>query len=144
MHLRRDERIVCGLDVGTWKTCAVALRLDPDGTPAIVGSGHADSRGLVKGVIVNLDEAGASIRRAIEDLEANSGICLDWVMAGISGVHIGSHSCRAAASVEGKYHEVRWYDDEAHGWQRRENQRDAAERILAFLRRHLLEEPPKS
>jgi dipeptidyl aminopeptidase/acylaminoacyl peptidase len=49
-----------------------------------------------------------------------------------------------ALEIEGKYHEVRWYDDEAHGWQRRENQRDAAERILAFLRRHLLEEPPKS
>ncbi|MCU0504325.1 MAG: prolyl oligopeptidase family serine peptidase [Chloroflexi bacterium] len=49
-----------------------------------------------------------------------------------------------ALEIEGKYHEVRWYDDEAHGWQRRENQRDAAERIVAFLRRHLLEEPPKS
>jgi dipeptidyl aminopeptidase/acylaminoacyl peptidase len=49
-----------------------------------------------------------------------------------------------ALEIEGKFHEVRWYDDEAHGWQRRENQRDAAERILAFLRRHLLEEPPKS
>jgi dipeptidyl aminopeptidase/acylaminoacyl peptidase len=49
-----------------------------------------------------------------------------------------------ALEIEGKYHEVRWYDDEAHGWQRRENQRDAAERIVAFLKRHLLEEPPKS
>ncbi len=49
-----------------------------------------------------------------------------------------------ALEIEGKFHEVRWYDDEAHGWQRRENQRDVAERILAFLRRHLLEEPPKS
>lgn len=49
-----------------------------------------------------------------------------------------------ALEIEGKYHEVHWYDDEAHGWQRRENQRDAYDRILAFLRRHLLEEPPKS
>jgi cell division protein FtsA len=105
-HVRRDERMVCGLDVGTRKTCAVAVRLYPDGTPEVAGSGHADSCGLVKSVIVNLDEAGASIRRAVEDLEAKSGICLDWVMAGISGAHIGSHHCRAAASVEGKYREV--------------------------------------
>ena len=49
-----------------------------------------------------------------------------------------------ALEIEGKHHEVHWYDDEAHGWQRRETQRDSYERILAFLQRHLLEEPPKS
>ena len=49
-----------------------------------------------------------------------------------------------ALEIEGKHHEVRWYDDEAHGWQRRETQRDALERTLAFLRRHLLEAPPKT
>jgi dipeptidyl aminopeptidase/acylaminoacyl peptidase len=48
-----------------------------------------------------------------------------------------------ALEIEGKHHEVHWYDDEAHGWQRRENRRDAHERTLAFLKRHLLEEPPK-
>jgi dipeptidyl aminopeptidase/acylaminoacyl peptidase len=48
-----------------------------------------------------------------------------------------------ALEIEGKHHEVRWYDEEAHGWQRRETQRDALERTLAFLRRHLLEAPPK-
>jgi dipeptidyl aminopeptidase/acylaminoacyl peptidase len=48
-----------------------------------------------------------------------------------------------ALEIEGKHHEVRWYDDEAHGWQRRETQRDATERTLAFLRRHLLGQPPR-
>ena len=46
-----------------------------------------------------------------------------------------------ALEIEGKHHEVHWYDDEAHGWQRRDTQRDSFERVLAFLRRHLLEEP---
>jgi dipeptidyl aminopeptidase/acylaminoacyl peptidase len=45
-----------------------------------------------------------------------------------------------ALTIEGKFHEVHWYDDEGHGWTRRENRRDAFNRILAFLRRHLLEE----
>jgi dipeptidyl aminopeptidase/acylaminoacyl peptidase len=49
-----------------------------------------------------------------------------------------------ALEIEGKHHELRWYDDEGHGWQRRENQRDALERTLAFLRRHLLDERPKT
>ncbi len=46
-----------------------------------------------------------------------------------------------ALEIEGKHHEVVWYDDEAHGWERRENRRDAFSRIRAFLRAHLLEEP---
>jgi len=46
-----------------------------------------------------------------------------------------------ALTIEGKHHEVHWYDDEAHGWERRENRRDAFGRIVAFLRRHVLDEP---
>ncbi|MEP6638873.1 MAG: S9 family peptidase [Chloroflexota bacterium] len=46
-----------------------------------------------------------------------------------------------ALEIEGKPYEVHWYDEEGHGWERRENRRDAYERILAFLKTHLLEEP---
>ncbi len=46
-----------------------------------------------------------------------------------------------ALEIEGKVHEVHWYDDEGHGWERRENRRDAYGRILAFLKTHLLDEP---
>ena len=42
-----------------------------------------------------------------------------------------------ALEIEDKVHEVHWYDDEGHGWERRENRRDAFERILAFLRTHV-------
>jgi dipeptidyl aminopeptidase/acylaminoacyl peptidase len=47
-----------------------------------------------------------------------------------------------ALEIEGKHHEVHWYDDEGHGWERRENRRDAFTRILGWLRLHLLEERP--
>ncbi len=46
-----------------------------------------------------------------------------------------------ALEIEGKVHEVHWYDDEGHGWERHENRRDAYGRILAFLKTHLLDEP---
>jgi dipeptidyl aminopeptidase/acylaminoacyl peptidase len=46
-----------------------------------------------------------------------------------------------ALEIEGKHHEVHWYDDEGHGWEKRENRRDAFGRILAFLKRHVLDEP---
>jgi dipeptidyl aminopeptidase/acylaminoacyl peptidase len=45
-----------------------------------------------------------------------------------------------ALEIEGKYHQVHWYDDEQHGWQKRENRRDAWKRCLDFLKRHLLEQ----
>ena len=47
-----------------------------------------------------------------------------------------------ALEIEGKFHEVHWYDDEGHGWEQRENRRDAFERIVAFLRTHVLDEQP--
>jgi dipeptidyl aminopeptidase/acylaminoacyl peptidase len=47
-----------------------------------------------------------------------------------------------ALEIEGKQFEIHWYDEEAHGWERRENRRDAYERILAFLKTNVLDEPP--
>jgi len=47
-----------------------------------------------------------------------------------------------ALEIEGKHHEVHWYADEGHGWERRENRRDAFTRILGWLRRHLAGQPP--
>ena len=48
-----------------------------------------------------------------------------------------------ALEIEGKTFEVHWYDDEGHGWERRENRRDAYERTLGFLRTHVLDEVPE-
>ena len=45
-----------------------------------------------------------------------------------------------ALEIEGKHHEVHWYDDEGHGWEKRENKRDGFNRIRSFLRRHVLDE----
>ena len=45
-----------------------------------------------------------------------------------------------ALEIEGKFHEVHWYDDEGHGWEKRENRRDAFHRIRAFLRRHVMDD----
>ena len=45
-----------------------------------------------------------------------------------------------ALGIEGKHHEVHWYDDEQHGWKKRENRRDAWKRCIEFLRRHLLDQ----
>jgi dipeptidyl aminopeptidase/acylaminoacyl peptidase len=48
-----------------------------------------------------------------------------------------------ALEIEGKRHEVHWYDEEGHGWERRENRRDAFERVLAFLQANVLDDPKR-
>ncbi len=45
-----------------------------------------------------------------------------------------------ALEIEGKFHEVHWYDDEGHGWEKRENRRDGFQRVRAFLRRHVMDD----
>jgi dipeptidyl aminopeptidase/acylaminoacyl peptidase len=55
-------------------------------------------------------------------------------------VPLMSEKMAEALAIEGKFHEVHWYDDEGHGWERRENKRDAFTRIRAFLRRHLMDD----
>jgi dipeptidyl aminopeptidase/acylaminoacyl peptidase len=45
-----------------------------------------------------------------------------------------------ALEIEGKHHEVHWYAEEGHGWEKRENRRDAFTRIRAWLRRHLMDD----
>jgi dipeptidyl aminopeptidase/acylaminoacyl peptidase len=46
-----------------------------------------------------------------------------------------------ALEIENKTHEVHWYDDEGHGWEKLENRRDAFRRIVAFLKRNVMDEP---
>jgi len=102
----QKERIVCGLDVGTEKICCLIGRARANGDLEVAGCGYAPSAGLKKGVVVNLDEAAAAIRRAAQEAELKSSLSIDWVTAGISGDHIQSLNCHGAVAINGKYHEV--------------------------------------
>jgi cell division protein FtsA len=102
----KKERIVCGLDIGTTKICMLIARARSDDTLEIISSGYADSFGLRKGLVVDLEEAAASIRKAAEEAELKSGISVDWVTVGVSGDHIQSFNCHGAVQIEGKHHEV--------------------------------------
>jgi cell division protein FtsA len=104
--VKRKEQIICGLDVGTQKTCLVVARSYPNGKLEVVGSGFAISCGLTKGVIVNSAEVVNSIRRALEDLQLRFNSSVSSVVAGISGYHIKSHIFRGAVPVQGKHSEI--------------------------------------
>ncbi len=65
--MAKDSNNVVGLDIGTTKVCAIVCELDSEGGLEIVGIGHTPSRGLRKGVVVNIDDTVDSVRRAVED-----------------------------------------------------------------------------
>ncbi|MBV8722592.1 MAG: cell division protein FtsA, partial [Candidatus Eremiobacteraeota bacterium] len=96
---------VCGLDIGTTKTCAVVAVDGPNGLE-IVGVGEAPSLGMRKGVVVDLDETIKSIEAATEKAERMAGLHVEDVFVGITGDHIRSTNNRAVVAVSGDDREV--------------------------------------
>jgi cell division protein FtsA len=96
---------VCGLDIGTTKTCAVVAVDGPNGLE-IVGVGEAPSLGMRKGVVVDLDETIKSIEAATEKAERMAGVHVGDVFVGITGDHIRSTNNRAVVAVSGEDREV--------------------------------------
>jgi cell division protein FtsA len=85
---RRGQHIVAGLDIGTTKICAIIGDVKNDGVIDILGMGTHASRGLKKGVVVNIDSTVESIRQAIEDAQRMAGLEVGSVYVGIAGGHI--------------------------------------------------------
>lgn len=104
--MNKREKVVCGLDVGTEKVCCLIARVRPDDSLEVIGSGYAQSAGLKKGMVIDLDEAAAKIRKAAQEAEMKSRLSVDWVTVGVSGDHIQSFDCHGAVPVNGKHHEV--------------------------------------
>src|SRR5437667_462005 len=104
---RKTSDIVVGLDIGTTKIAAVVGEVGPDGLD-IIGVGTHPSRGLKKGVIVNIDSTVASIKQAILEAESMSGCEISQVYVGIAGGHIKGVNSTGTVAVKDK--EVRSTD----------------------------------
>jgi cell division protein FtsA len=83
----RKERYLVGLDVGTSRVTAVVAEILDSGLD-IVGIGVAESRGIRRGVVVNLEAAVDSIKKAIEEAELMAGVEIDSVHLALSGPHV--------------------------------------------------------
>ena len=84
------EKIVVGLDIGTTKICAIVGKHNEFGKINILGVGKAESDGVSRGVVVNIDKTVQAIRKAIEEAEKQSGIKIEVVHVGIAGEHVRS------------------------------------------------------
>lgn len=95
-----ENNLIVGLDIGTSKVVAIVAAFLPDGELEIVGIGSHPSRGIRKGIVVNIDATVQSVRRAIEDAELMAGCQIKSVYTGISGNHIHSFNSHGFVAVK--------------------------------------------
>jgi len=93
------ERIIVGIDVGTTKVCTLVGEVSEEGVLRIVGVGVVPSRGLRKGMVVNVNEATDVIATSVERAERFSGYHIESAFVGIAGGHISSLNSRGVVAV---------------------------------------------
>ncbi|MCR4395353.1 MAG: cell division protein FtsA [Candidatus Saccharicenans sp.] len=103
--MARNNYLV-GLDIGTKKTVAIIGEITEEQKVEIIGIGVAESKGIRKGVVVNLDLTIAAIKRAQEEAELMAGVEIESAYVGISGSHIKSFNSRGVVAVSGKNREI--------------------------------------
>jgi len=97
-----NGRILVGLDIGTSKVVAIVAELGLEGEIDIIGIGSHPSKGLKKGVVVNIETTVESIRRAIEEAELMAGCQIEQVYAGIAGSHIRGLNSHGIVAIRDK------------------------------------------
>lgn len=108
MAKKTERNLIVGLDIGTSKVAAIVSELTPSGEIEIIGIGVSPSRGLKKGVVVNLESTVQAIRSAVEEAELMAGCEIKSVFAGIAGSHIRSLNSHGIVAIKDK--EVSQYD----------------------------------
>jgi cell division protein FtsA len=99
MARKQDRSLIVGLDIGTSKVVALVGELRPDGTIEVIGFSRQPSRGLKKGVVVNIESTVQSIQRAVEGAELMAGCEIHSVYAGIAGSHVRSLNSHGVVAI---------------------------------------------
>ena len=96
------KALLVGLDIGTSKVAAVVAELRPDGSYEVIGMGQSESKGLKKGVVVNIEATVQSIQRALEEAELMADCKIAEVFTGIAGSHIRSFNSSGMVAIKDK------------------------------------------
>jgi cell division protein FtsA len=96
---RVDKDVIVGLDIGTSKVLALVGEVTADGALEVIGMGSQPSRGLKKGVVVNIESTVQSIQRAVEEAELMADCQINSVYAGIAGSHVRSLNSHGVVAI---------------------------------------------
>ncbi len=102
MAKKDDARLIVGLDIGTSKVLAIVGEIGPSGEVEVIGVGYHPSRGMRRGVVVNIESTVQSIQRAVEEAELMAGCEIHSVYAGIAGSHIASFNSHGIVAIKDK------------------------------------------
>jgi len=97
-----EKNLIVGLDIGTSKVVAIVGEVTPENEIEVIGLGSHPSRGLKKGVVVNIESTVQSIQRAVEEAELMAGCQIHSVYAGIAGSHIRSLNSHGIVAIRDK------------------------------------------
>jgi cell division protein FtsA len=100
--MNKSERYIVGLDIGTSNVVCIIAETREGGPPAIVGIGTSPSRGLHKGVVVNLEACVEALKAAVEEAELMAGVTVERAHVGIAGGHIRSANSRGVVAIAGR------------------------------------------
>ncbi|MEO0435798.1 MAG: cell division protein FtsA [Pseudomonadota bacterium] len=96
----KDRRMIVGLDIGTSKVVAIVAEVGADDSLEIVGIGSHPSKGMKKGVVVNIESTVQSIQRAVDEAELMAGCQIHSVFVGIAGSHIRSLNSHGIVAIK--------------------------------------------
>ena len=99
-RVKEDKNLIVGLDIGTSKIVVIVAELLPEGAVKVIGLGHHISRGLKKGVVVNIESTMQSIQRALEEAELMADCKINNVFTGIAGSHIKSLNSHGMVKIK--------------------------------------------
>lgn len=99
---KEQKNLIVGLDIGTSKIVAIVAEIQPEGRLEIIGMGQAPSRGLKKGVVVNIESTVNAIQRALEEAELMADCKIREVYTGIAGSHIRSINSHGMVAIKDK------------------------------------------
>ena len=86
----KKRNVVASIDVGTTKICTILADVSDGDSPRVVGVGISPSRGLHKGLVVNINEARESIRDSVRKAEQTSDYKVESAYVGVTGRHVTS------------------------------------------------------
>ena len=104
--MARKERYLVGLDVGTSTVSVIVGEIMDSGGLDIIGIGSAESKGIRRGVVNNVDSAAEAIKRALDEAELTAGVEIDNVHLSLSGAHVKAFNSRGVVAVAGRNREI--------------------------------------
>lgn len=103
--MAKKDKYLVGLDIGSTKTCVLIAEIDEQHVK-FLALGAAESKGLRKGLIVNLDSTVSSIRRAVEEAESVANVPVDSAVIGVAGSHVRGVNSRAGVTLGNRSRDI--------------------------------------